>query len=133
MVLAALNVENDLQPLQPEPLPARTWRQARSEDLSWAREYLVPWVLRRIRHQSSGDHVTPNDVHPCPDCQVSAPRRASNARSAIPQSPPALKGRNPTIPKRHRPLGADLGRGRPSLALKRQANQIPPLQGEGSG
>jgi lysophospholipase L1-like esterase len=58
MVLAALNVENDLQPLEPEPLPARTWRQARAEDLSWAREYLVPWVLRRIRHQSSGDLVT---------------------------------------------------------------------------
>jgi len=58
MVLAALNVENDLQPLQPEPLPPRTWRQARSEDLSWAREYLVPWVVRRIRHQSSGDHIT---------------------------------------------------------------------------
>ncbi len=59
MVLAALNVENDLQPLAPEPLPVRTWRQARAEDLSWAREYLVPWVVRRIRHQSSGDHVLP--------------------------------------------------------------------------
>lgn len=59
MVLAALNVDNDLQPLEPEPLPVRTWRQARAEDLSWAREYLVPWVLRRIRHQSSGDHVLP--------------------------------------------------------------------------
>lgn len=59
MVLAALNVDNDLQPLEPEPLPLRTWRQARAEDLSWAREYLVPWVLRRIRHQSSGDHVLP--------------------------------------------------------------------------
>lgn len=59
MVLAALNVDNDLQPLAPEPLPTRTWRQARAEDLSWAREYLVPWVLRRVRHQSSGDHVLP--------------------------------------------------------------------------
>ncbi|MFF1573593.1 SGNH/GDSL hydrolase family protein [Leifsonia sp. NPDC058292] len=59
MVLAALNVKNDLQPLEPEPLPPRTWRRARSEDLSWAREYLVPWVVRRIRHQSSGDHVLP--------------------------------------------------------------------------
>ncbi|HEX6367035.1 MAG TPA: SGNH/GDSL hydrolase family protein [Agromyces sp.] len=57
MVLAALNVENDLEPMKPEPLPARTWRRARVEDLSWAREYLVPWVLRRIRHQSSGDLV----------------------------------------------------------------------------
>ncbi|GAB2514464.1 SGNH/GDSL hydrolase family protein [Paramicrobacterium agarici] len=59
MVLRALNVENELKPMEPEPLPARSWRQARREDLVWAREYLVPWVLRRIRHQSSGDHVTP--------------------------------------------------------------------------
>ncbi|WP_395243131.1 SGNH/GDSL hydrolase family protein [Agromyces sp. MMS24-K17] len=58
MVLDALNVENDLEPLKPEPLPGSSWRQARVEDLAWAREYLVPWVLRRIRHQSSGDLVT---------------------------------------------------------------------------
>ncbi len=57
MVLSALNVENDLQALEPEPLPPQTWRGARAEDLTWAREYLVPWVLRRIRHQSSGDNV----------------------------------------------------------------------------
>jgi lysophospholipase L1-like esterase len=57
MVLAALNVPNDLEPLKPEPLPQRSWRQLRAEDLSWARAYLVPWVIRRIRHQSSGDHV----------------------------------------------------------------------------
>ena len=59
MVLSALNVENDLEPFKPEPLPAVTWRQARVEDVGWAREYLVPWVLRRIRHQSSGDDVVP--------------------------------------------------------------------------
>ncbi|MWB98437.1 SGNH/GDSL hydrolase family protein [Agromyces seonyuensis] len=59
MVLSALNVPNTLAPQQPEPLHGATWRQARSEDLSWAREYLVPWVLRRIRHQSSGDTVAP--------------------------------------------------------------------------
>jgi len=58
MVLATLNVENDLEPYAPEPLPASTWRQARVGDLGWAREHLVPWVLRRIRHQSSGDNVT---------------------------------------------------------------------------
>ena len=58
MVLAALNVDNDLEPMKPEPLPMSTWRQARVEDISWAREYFVPWVLRRIRHQSSGDFVT---------------------------------------------------------------------------
>ena len=59
LVLSALNVENSLEPLKPEPVPAATWRQARAEDIHWAREYLVPWVLRRIRHQSSGDHVLP--------------------------------------------------------------------------
>lgn len=68
MVLRALNVPNDLEPMQPSPIPFRTWRQARSGDLVWAREFLVPWVLRRLRHQSSGDDVTakrpePSRVH----------------------------------------------------------------------
>ena len=58
MVLATLNVENDLEPYVPEPLPSQSWREARVGDLGWAREHLVPWVLRRIRHQSSGDNVT---------------------------------------------------------------------------
>ncbi|MCT9820016.1 SGNH/GDSL hydrolase family protein [Microbacterium sp. W1N] len=58
MVLRALNVPNDLQPMQPDPLPLRTWRAARAGDLVWAREFLMPWVLRRVRHQSSGDHIT---------------------------------------------------------------------------
>jgi lysophospholipase L1-like esterase len=58
MVLDALAVDNDLEPLKPEPVPLATWRQARTSDLAWAREYLVPWVLRRIRHQSSGDFIT---------------------------------------------------------------------------
>ena len=59
MVLSALNVPNELEPFKPEPLPAVTWRRARVEDVGWAREYLVPWVLRRIRHQSSGDDIVP--------------------------------------------------------------------------
>lgn len=59
MVLEALNVDNDLEPYNPEPLPPVPWHQARVEDIGWAREYLVPWVLRRIRHQSSGDGVSP--------------------------------------------------------------------------
>ena len=68
MVLRALNVPNDLEPMQPSPIPFRTWREARSGDLVWAREFLVPWVLRRLRHQSSGDDVTakrpePSRVH----------------------------------------------------------------------
>ncbi|MFP7760417.1 SGNH/GDSL hydrolase family protein [Marisediminicola sp. LYQ134] len=57
MVLDTLGVENELEPFAPEPLPPRPWRQARYDDVSWAREYLMPWVLRRIRHQSSGDFI----------------------------------------------------------------------------
>lgn len=58
MVLSSLNVENDLEPLKPEPLPTTSWRQARVEDALWAREHFVPWVLRRLRRQSSGDEIT---------------------------------------------------------------------------
>jgi hypothetical protein len=58
MVLRALNVPNDLQPMQPDPLPVRRWREARTEDFVWARTHFVPWVLRRVRHQSSGDEIT---------------------------------------------------------------------------
>jgi lysophospholipase L1-like esterase len=57
MVLDALAVEHDLEPFKPEPLPPRSWRQARVDDIGWAREYFVPWVLRRVRHRSSGDNV----------------------------------------------------------------------------
>ncbi|MGA1811851.1 SGNH/GDSL hydrolase family protein [Frondihabitans sp. 4ASC-45] len=59
MVLASLAVENDLQEyVLPDP-DRRLWRVARREDMGWAREYLVPWVLRRVRHQSSGDGLGP--------------------------------------------------------------------------
>lgn len=66
MVLRALNVPNDLQPMQPDPIPTRTWREARTVDFVWAREYLVPWVLRRLRHQSSGDTVSAKRPEPLP-------------------------------------------------------------------
>ncbi|MDA4895417.1 SGNH/GDSL hydrolase family protein [Microbacterium resistens] len=66
MVLRALNVSNDLQAMQPDPLPVRTWREARAGDLVWAREHLVPWVLRRLRHQSSGDDIEAKRPAPAP-------------------------------------------------------------------
>ncbi|WP_403025102.1 SGNH/GDSL hydrolase family protein [Salinibacterium sp. GXW1014] len=58
-VLDALNVEHELEPYAPEPLPERPWRQARADDMVWAREHFVPWVVRRIRGRSSGDSITP--------------------------------------------------------------------------
>lgn len=66
MVLDTLAVEHQLQPLEPKPLPPKTWRTARSEDLVWAREYFVPWVLRRLRQRSSGDGITPKRPEPAP-------------------------------------------------------------------
>jgi lysophospholipase L1-like esterase len=59
MVLDVLNVEHDLEPFEADPLPRKAWREARIEDLGWAREHLAPWILRRVRHRSSGDGVTP--------------------------------------------------------------------------
>lgn len=66
MVLRALNVPNDLTPMQPDPFPPRSWRRARAGDLVWAREFLVPWVLRRLRHQSSGDNISAKRPDPTP-------------------------------------------------------------------
>ncbi|MDO4017658.1 SGNH/GDSL hydrolase family protein [Clavibacter michiganensis] len=72
MVLQALAVENDLEPLKPEPLPPRTWSQARAGDIDWARSYFVPWVLRRLRHQSSGDGRTAKRPDASPWTRVDA-------------------------------------------------------------
>ena len=66
MVLRTLNVPNELQPMQPDPLPVRTWREAAAGEIGWAREHLVPWVIRRLRHQSSGDNITAKRPEPLP-------------------------------------------------------------------
>ncbi|MDJ0317183.1 MULTISPECIES: SGNH/GDSL hydrolase family protein [Arthrobacter] len=52
MVLETLNVPHSLMPLLPKPLPEKRWREARAGDVLWAREYLMPWVIGSIRHQS---------------------------------------------------------------------------------
>lgn len=62
--LDTLGVPHDLQPLDPPPLPYQNWRQARKDDAVWAKAHLVPWVLRRLKHQSSGDHVQPKRPDP---------------------------------------------------------------------
>ena len=58
MALDALNVPHDLQHLEPGQTEPKTWRDARRDDLIWARTHLAPWVLRRIRHRSSGDGIS---------------------------------------------------------------------------
>jgi lysophospholipase L1-like esterase len=59
MALDALNVPHQLKQLEPSEAEIKNWRDARRDDLIWARTHLAPWVLRRLRHQSSGDGVLP--------------------------------------------------------------------------
>lgn len=66
MALDALNVPHQLDPGMAFEPDTRTWRTARLEDLHWAREHLAPWVLRRLRHQSSGDGIMPKRPEPTP-------------------------------------------------------------------
>ncbi|MEU4352884.1 SGNH/GDSL hydrolase family protein [Streptomyces sp. NPDC023838] len=48
------------EPDQPwPPLPPRGTLEVRRDDIQWAREHLVPWIGRRLRGESSGDHVEP--------------------------------------------------------------------------
>ncbi|WP_072313942.1 SGNH/GDSL hydrolase family protein [Agrococcus sp. Marseille-P2731] len=73
LVLDALGVQHELTPMAPEPLPPRTRQQVRMEDLHWAREHLAPWIVRRLRGQSSGDSISPKRPAPGPVQPPSAP------------------------------------------------------------
>jgi lysophospholipase L1-like esterase len=54
-----LGLEVPADPEQPwPPLPFRGAFEVRRDDVQWAREHLVPWIGRRLRGRSSGDHVT---------------------------------------------------------------------------
>jgi lysophospholipase L1-like esterase len=39
------------------PQPPRGTFEVRRDDIQWAREHLVPWIGRRLRGESSGDHL----------------------------------------------------------------------------
>ncbi|BFO17454.1 hypothetical protein SHKM778_38420 [Streptomyces sp. KM77-8] len=65
----ALGLRTPADPEQPWPsLPPRGALEIRRDDVQWAREYLVPWIGRRLRGESSGDHViakgtlSPHDI-----------------------------------------------------------------------
>ncbi|WP_405826799.1 SGNH/GDSL hydrolase family protein [Streptomyces sp. NBC_01390] len=64
-----LGLEIPADPDQPWPLlPPRGTLEIRRDDVQWAREYLVPWIGRRLRGESSGDtvtakgHLSPDDI-----------------------------------------------------------------------
>ena len=66
LVLGALGAEHDLIESEPEPAKPRGRRDAIAGDLLWAREYFVPWVLRRLRRVSSGDGLMAKRPTPLP-------------------------------------------------------------------
>jgi lysophospholipase L1-like esterase len=56
--------ENWAQPLPAEP--PRSRRDAWRDDARWVREYVGPWVGRRVRGRSSGDGLPPKRPEPAP-------------------------------------------------------------------
>ncbi|GAB7186919.1 SGNH/GDSL hydrolase family protein [Kitasatospora sp. Ki12] len=56
----SLGLATEQDPEAPWPdTPVLTPADQRRENIQWAREYLIPWVGRRLRGESSGDHVDP--------------------------------------------------------------------------
>lgn len=64
--LDAMGVPHDLEPMLPPPFTHQTWRKARTEDVVWAKQHLVPWVIRRLRQKSSGDSISAKRPKPQP-------------------------------------------------------------------
>ncbi|NUR02439.1 MAG: SGNH/GDSL hydrolase family protein [Streptomyces sp.] len=55
-----LGLDVPADPDQPWPPQVRKApAEVRRDNIQWAREYLVPWIGRRLRGESSGDHVEP--------------------------------------------------------------------------
>ncbi|MEU8893109.1 SGNH/GDSL hydrolase family protein [Streptomyces sp. NPDC048442] len=53
-----LGLDIPADPDQPwPPMAPRGRLEARRDNIDWAREHLVPWIGRRLRGESSGDHV----------------------------------------------------------------------------
>ncbi|WP_181309803.1 SGNH/GDSL hydrolase family protein [Nocardioides campestrisoli] len=61
-VLDALGVEHGLTPMEVPAAPLLSRREQLRENARWTREFLGPWVHRRVTGRSSGDGLTPK--HP---------------------------------------------------------------------
>ena len=61
-VLDAIGIEHGLEEVRIDPLPVLTRRESWRANAQWTREFLVPWVHRRVTGRSSGDTVSPK--HP---------------------------------------------------------------------
>jgi lysophospholipase L1-like esterase len=62
MVLAALDGVPGYRPTPPVPRPREALRVRARSNARWTREHLAPWVLRRVRGQSSGDEIGPKQA-----------------------------------------------------------------------
>ncbi len=58
-VLDRLGISHDLVPYAPREFAALARREQWRENARWTREFLGPWVHRRVTGRSSGDNVTP--------------------------------------------------------------------------
>ncbi len=58
-VLALLGVDHDITPIELEAAAELTRREQRRQNAEWARTFLGPWIMRRVRGVSSGDGVAP--------------------------------------------------------------------------
>lgn len=58
-VLDALGVGHDLTPPPLAPIPVLDRREKLAENARWTREFLVPWIHRRLTGRSSGDGLDP--------------------------------------------------------------------------
>ncbi|TWP52059.1 SGNH/GDSL hydrolase family protein [Lentzea tibetensis] len=58
-VLDGLGVDHPLETVRLAPALVADPRVRRAENVRWAREHVMPWVVRRLRGESSGDVVKP--------------------------------------------------------------------------
>nr|WP_232084816.1 SGNH/GDSL hydrolase family protein [Arthrobacter sp. SO5] len=66
MVLETLNVDHTLLPLQPKPPLSGSWRESKAGDLAWFTNYLVPWMVSRVRPREDGVPRTAKRPQPGP-------------------------------------------------------------------
>lgn len=66
MVLESLGAPHTLVPLEPKPLPAGTWRDSKAGDLAWFTNYLLPWMVSRVRKRADVPPQSPKRPEPGP-------------------------------------------------------------------
>ncbi|MFC6153061.1 SGNH/GDSL hydrolase family protein [Nocardioides yefusunii] len=64
-VLEALGIDHALERLPVDPMPVLSRKESLTENARWTREFLGPWIGRRLTGKSSGDTVSPK--HPTLD------------------------------------------------------------------